>query len=132
MIKDGVSILRLMTGEDIIGLITEDKTGYYVTCPFKLVFRRIHTHSSGIAMFPWLPYELLDSGNVYIQRSNVLCVMDAKLELVECYADLSDDLYMTLTEQDGMYRSQLKDLHKSFFEPESMPDDNNSDPTVWN
>lgn len=112
MTKTLVSILRLATGEDIVGLVSETKTTYQVITPFKVIFRRINQRSVGMTIVPWLPDELLEEHTIAIAKSQVVCTLSPKKEFIDYYHRISDAFYMTLIDLDSAYRNQLTRLDK--------------------
>lgn len=107
-----VKILRLVTGEDIVGLISESKTEYEVISPFKVIFRRLHKRTVGLTITPWLPDELLEDHMTKIGKSQVVCVTTPKTEFIDYYHRVSDEFYMTMIDLDTVYRQQLTQLER--------------------
>ncbi len=138
MITGKVTILRLATGEDIIGTVAEDAEGYQIISPFKVIFRRLRPNMVGLT--------------IYMGKIQVQCTMIPKSEFVDYYHRVSDELYMRLIEHDGIYREQLSQLDKAPtmfdeaagfgmppFSPEDIEhesdessDDGDEPPTTWN
>lgn len=112
MITAAVVILRLMTGEDIVGMTAEDEKGYQVIAPFKLIYRRFSGKSVGVTVVPWIPNELLEENVVHFLHANVLCTMTLKREFVDYYHRISDATYMRSVEFDATYRAQIKNLYQ--------------------
>lgn len=112
MITADVVILRLMTGEDIVGMTAEDDRGYQVIAPFKLIYRRVSGKSVGVTVVPWMPNELLEENVVHFLHCNVLCTMTLKREFVDYYHRISDATYMRSVEFDAIYRNQIKNLYQ--------------------
>jgi hypothetical protein len=112
MIDTMVTILRLATGEDIVGLVSETKTDYQIITPFKVIFRRLHKKAVGLTIVPWLPDELLEEHTIAVAKSQVVCALTPKKEFVDYYHRISDEFYMTLIDLDSAYRTQLMQLDK--------------------
>lgn len=124
MMTGHVVILRLATGEDIVGTVSEHDTDYQVISPFKVIFRRFNTQrygAVGLLLVPWLPSELLTEHTMSIGRSQVVCVMHPKQEFIDYYHRISDEMYMFMIEHDQLYRQQLTRLPNPFMDP-SMSD----------
>lgn len=116
-----IAILRLTTGEDIIGLISEIKTEYQVINPFKVIFRRLNAENQvGLLIMPWLLDELLDEHTTVISKSQVVCIMTPKKEFIDYYHRISDDFYMRLINLDSIFRKQLLNLKYNSPTIESM------------
>lgn len=107
-----VKILRLATGEDIVGMVSETKTSYKIMTPFKVIFRRLHKRTVGLTITPWLPDELLEEHTMTLAKMQVVCELIPKKEFIEYYHRISDEFYMTLVDLDSVYRSQLEQLDK--------------------
>lgn len=115
-----VAILRLTTGEDIIGLVSETEAEYQVVNPFKVIFRRFSNKNNvGLMVVPWLLDELLDEHTTVISKSQVVCVMTPKKEFVDYYHRTSDDYYMRLINLDSAFRNQLSNLERRSLDIES-------------
>lgn len=112
MITGKVVILRLSTGEDIIGTVSEQPDGYQIISPFKVIFRRLKPNMVGLTIVPWMMDELLDEHTIYMAKSQVICTMVPKEEFIQYYHRVSDDMYMRLIEYDQIYRDQLSTLEK--------------------
>lgn len=110
MTQTAVLLLRLATGEDIVGMVSETKSQYEIISPFKVIFRRLHKKAVGLSIVPWLPDELLENHLTRIAKSHVVCVTTPKKEFVDYYHRISDDFYMTLIDLDQQYRKQLLNL----------------------
>lgn len=107
-----VKILRLATGEDIVGMVSETKTSYQIMTPFKVIFRRLHKKAVGLTIVPWVPDELLEEHTMSIAKTQVVCALTPKKEFIEYYHRISDEFYMTLVDLDSAYRHQLTQLDK--------------------
>lgn len=83
-----VKILRLNTGEDIIGSVLMDDKHRYVSIenPMRVVVKRIVAKGqTTLLMAPWLPIELLMDNFATIDYSNILTIVDPKPMFSEYY-----------------------------------------------
>ncbi len=112
MITEQVLILRLSTGEDIVGTTTTTNTDYHIHTPFKVIFRRLTKTSVGLSAIPWLPDEILDDHNITLSKTQVVCTMIPKQEFVDYYHRTIDEFYMSMVKLDTSYRKQLELLEK--------------------
>ena len=83
-IVQGVKIVRLQSGEDIIaGLIQDDESEMIMLDnPMHLIFKRT-SQGTVMMMLPWLPIELIKDNIATIYSSDVLTIVDPKDALVE-------------------------------------------------
>ena len=85
----GVKIVRLQSGEDIIaGLVQDDESEMILLDnPMHLIFKRT-SQGTMMVMLPWLPIELIKDNIATIYSSDVLTIVDPKDALVEYYGNL--------------------------------------------
>jgi len=85
----GVKIVRLQSGEDIIASIIEDDETEMVMLnnPMHLIFKRT-SQGTMMVMLPWLPIELIKDNIATIYSSDILTMIDPKDALVEYYGNL--------------------------------------------
>jgi len=88
-IIQGVKIVRLQSGEDIIaGLIQDNKSEMILLDnPMHLIFKRT-SQGTMMVMLPWLPIELIKDNIATIYSSDVLTIVDPKDALVEYYGNM--------------------------------------------
>jgi len=88
-IVQGVKIVRLQSGEDIIaGLIQDDESEMIMLDnPMHLIFKRT-SQGTVMMMLPWLPIELIKDNIATIYSSDVLTIVDPKDALVEYYGNM--------------------------------------------
>ena len=85
----GVKIVRLQSGEDIIASIIEDDETEMVMLnnPMHLIFKRT-SQGTMMVMLPWLPIELIKDNMATIYSSDILTMIDPKDALVEYYGNM--------------------------------------------
>ena len=85
----GVKIVRLQSGEDIIASIIEDDETEMVMLnnPMHLIFKRT-SQGTMMVMLPWLPIELIKDNIATIYSSDILTMVDPKDALVEYYGNM--------------------------------------------
>ena len=85
----GVKIVRLQSGEDIIASIIEDDESEIVMLnnPMHLIFKRT-SQGTVMMMLPWLPIELIKDNMATIYSSDILTMIDPKDALVEYYGNM--------------------------------------------
>ena len=84
---DNIKIIRLQTGEDLIGNYTEEEgdSAVYLKNPMTLLFKRLPTGKAVLLMSPWLPIELVEHNSVWLYSNDILTVMQPKPHLIEYY-----------------------------------------------
>ena len=85
----GVKIVRLQSGEDIIAGLIEDNESEMIMLdnPMHLIFKRT-SQGTMMVMLPWLPIELIKDNIATIYSSDVLTIVDPKDALVEYYGNM--------------------------------------------
>jgi len=85
----GVKIVRLQSGEDIIAGLIQDDTSEMIMLdnPMHLIFKRT-SQGTMMVMLPWLPIELIKDNIATIYSSDVLTIVDPKDALIEYYGNL--------------------------------------------
>lgn len=116
-----IKLFRLSTGEDIISSYIEDEQGYVIfKNPMKLVFRRIPTGSTVLAILPWLPHELVKDDVAAINSHDIVTVMDLKDEMIEYYHNVVLALEELDTLNEGSLREKLFGEENGIEEDESL------------
>ena len=81
-----VKIVRLVSGEDIIGYVEEDNDTVLLGSPMTVLFKRIPSSGKSIMMMSyWLPHEIVEEDLVEIPRNQVLFIMNAKETIIDYY-----------------------------------------------
>jgi hypothetical protein len=88
-ITQGVKIVRLQSGEDIIAGLIQDNESEMILLdnPMHLIFKRT-SQGTMMVMLPWLPIELIKDNIATIYSSDVLTIVDPKDALIEYYGNL--------------------------------------------
>ena len=88
-IIQGIKIIRLQSGEDIIAGLTHDDESEMMMLdnPMHLIFKRT-SQGTVMMMLPWLPIELIKDNIATIYSSDVLTIVDPKDALVEYYGNM--------------------------------------------
>lgn len=81
-----VKIVRLVSGEDIIGYVEEENDSVLLGSPMTVFFKRLPSSGKSIMMMSyWLPHEIVEEDIVEIPRNQVLFIMDAKETIIDYY-----------------------------------------------
>jgi len=85
-----IKILRLNTGEDIIGAcLMDDEHGCVgVENPMKLHMRRMPVAGQAmLVMAPWLPLEVIEDNFATINYDDIITVVEPKRKLIDHYTN---------------------------------------------
>jgi len=80
-----IRILRLTSGEDIIGNASEQYVGQYKVSEPMSVGIDFRGREAGLVMNHWLPVQLIKENEITIEPKDILCVMEPNDELREYY-----------------------------------------------
>ena len=124
---EGVRIVRLQSGEDIIaGYSGNTNTNLVVLDnPMHLIFKRT---PQGIVMMmlPWLPIELIKDNIATVLSGNILTIVDPKDNLKEYYHKDVNTTQIKLL-KDNALSQKLRDASDEY-EDESEEEDGDEDP----
>ena len=104
-----IKLFRLATGDDIISAFVEDEESNSIVLqhPMKLVFRRIPTGATILAMMPWLPSELIKVDAAVIDLAEIVTVLDLKDEMVDYYLNVVEKYLLSTENADEILRERL-------------------------
>lgn len=78
-------MLRLTTGQDIIGTVSDTGKGYYLVAePMSVEIEHKGNHT-GIAMAYWLPVQIIKNNTVILKYADILAILDPNDSLIEYY-----------------------------------------------
>jgi hypothetical protein len=106
-----IQIIRLQSGEDVIGDITVKENGTLVVYDPMVVLVDYRNKVAGMVMRPWLPMQLIKKNNVTLRTKDILFVVEPTDELVEYYISGIEKLHQLLYAKDIM-----KDLDDEDYE----------------
>lgn len=89
-----IKILRLNTGEDIVGsCLMDDELGCVnIENPMKVYVKRATIGSSMLFILPWLPLEIIEDNFATINYDDIITVIDPKKSFVEYYNNAVEEL----------------------------------------
>jgi hypothetical protein len=104
-----IKLFRLATGDDIISAFVEEEETHSVILqhPMKLVFRRIPTGATILAMMPWLPSELIKVDAACIDLADIVTVMELKDDMVDYYLNVVEKYLLSTENADEILRERL-------------------------
>jgi hypothetical protein len=121
-----IKIIRLNTGEDIIGtcLFDDDSGTFLVDSPMKVyVSRDTALGKAVLIMMPWLPLEIVDENLASISYGDVITMVNPKAQFVEYYYN-TVDRYESLTENNDFQETTFDDDFFNEREEENDEEDN--------
>ena len=98
--KPNHKILRLSTGEDIIGycMLDDESEIVLISNPMKVMLQRVaEAKQTVMIMMPWLPLELIEEDIATINYSDIITMVTPKASFVEYYDNMVDK-YQTIVE----------------------------------
>jgi hypothetical protein len=124
-IIQGVKIVRLQSGEDIIASIIEDDESEMVMLnnPMHLIFKRT-SQGTMMVMLPWLPIELIKDNTATIYTSDVLTIFEPKDALVEYYGNMINTEQLKQMRDNTMVENLKEALSDSEDENDGEEEDN--------
>jgi len=104
-----IKLFRLATGDDIISAFVEDIESNTIILqhPMKLVFRRIPTGATILAMMPWLPGELIKVDAACIDIAEIVTVLELKDDMVDYYLNVVEKYLLSNENSDEILRERL-------------------------
>ena len=114
---EGVRIVRLQSGEDIIaGYSGNTNTNVVVLDnPMHLIFKRT-SQGTVMMMLPWLPIELIKENTAHIYGADILTYIEPKDDLIEYYNNAVND-------------EDLETASTSSIRPQLFNEDEDEEPT---
>lgn len=118
-------ILRLSTGEDIIGNCMFDDNDEYVLVgnPMKVMLQRVpEMKQTVLIMMPWLPLELIEEDLATINYTDIITTVDPKESFIEYYVNTVDK-YQRIIEkeaEDTIERYTLDEFEDEIEDEESF------------
>ena len=104
-----IKLFRLATGDDIISSFVEDIESSTVILqhPMKLIFRRIPTGATILAMMPWLPSELIKVDAAVIDLAEIVTILELKDDMVDYYLNIVEKFLLSTENADEILRERL-------------------------
>jgi len=104
-----IKLFRLATGDDIISSFVEDIESSTVILqhPMKLIFRRIPTGATILAMMPWLPSELIKVDAAVIDLAEIVTILELKDDMVDYYLNVVEKFLLSTENADEILRERL-------------------------
>lgn len=107
-----IKILRLNTGEDIIGecLIDEENSCVNIENPMRVMLRRMtNAGKTMLVMSPWLPLEIIDDNFATINYMDIITVIDPKDSFIEYYTTMVEEFEARMELEEKMTQQELEE-----------------------
>lgn len=79
-----IKIVRLNTGEDVVAIVHQETEGVNLVEPMVIEFHSRGQQTS-MVMSHWLPIQLTDDNQVFVNSTCVVCIMEPNEEFLEYY-----------------------------------------------
>jgi hypothetical protein len=83
-----VKIIRLNTGEDVVGncMFDDNSNSLLIDCPMKVMVSRMSSAGQAmLIMMPWLPLEIIEDNMASINYDDVITIVNPKESFTEYY-----------------------------------------------
>ena len=110
--KIEIKMLRLNTGEDIIGecLIDDENSCVNIENPMKVALKRLtSTERTMISMSPWLPLEIIEDNFAVINYADILTIVDPKASFAEYYSSMVEEYNERIELEKQLTEDELED-----------------------
>lgn len=130
MTPDSYYLIRMITGEDLIGSCRVEGETLIIQHPMKFICRRFSTGETGILLLPWLPEEIIQTTEQIectLLIRDILCKMPLKPEMITFYEKVRD---VKIANADQLNKEAAEHLtHMTELYTESMATENPFD--LW-
>jgi len=112
---DNIKIIRLQSGEDVIADYSqmEGDSSVLLTNPMTLMFKRMPTGRAVMLMSPWLPLELVEKNEAWLYESNILTIIQPKLQIIDYYCNTVKEVQEDML-QNEMHGEGLTDISDQY------------------
>ena len=125
-IFEGVRIVRLQSGEDIIAGYSGNANTNIVVLdnPMHLIFKRT-TQGTVMMMLPWLPIELIKDNIATLLSGDILTIVEPKEDLKEYYHNVINHTQMKMLKDDTLVKNlrDASDEHNDEYDDEDPEGD---------
>lgn len=113
-INTEVKLIRLNTGEDIIGncLFDDDNNNLLIDSPMKVIVTRVtEVGKTMLIMMPWLPLEIVEENLASISYDDVITMVNPKPHFIDYYYNTVDHYVASLEKnnQEELFESEFDD-----------------------
>lgn len=110
-------ILRLQSGEDIIGTTSPFDGGIHIVEPMSFYVNYRNNEPKGVLQLShWLPVQLIMSNEAFIRNEDILVIMEPEEQFLEYYVNAVSKIQNVLDNQDGpegLDEQQINDIFES-------------------
>lgn len=117
-----VKIIRLKSGEDIIGNIIDNMNSLDIFEPMTVDVETRGTYAGQLIMSNWLPVNLIKDNRITLKTEDVLLMMDPEDSFIEYYQTMVDKLKEVIQAKrdvQDMSDEQITEILNAMENPES-------------
>jgi hypothetical protein len=114
-----IKILRLNTGEDIVGsCLMDDENGCVgVESPMKVAVQRsVELGQTMLVMYPWLPLEIVSDNFATINYADIITIVEPKDSFVEYYNNMVIEYEEIIKEREKQGTFDFRDEDEEEFD----------------
>jgi hypothetical protein len=112
-----VMLIRLLTGEDVIGTITDLDGGIHIQEPMLVFVNFRNNQPKGVLQLShWLPVQLIKSNEAFIKHDDILAIMEPEEQFLEYYEGAVSKVKSIIeanVEQENLNDEQIHDILES-------------------
>jgi hypothetical protein len=118
----GVKIVRLQSGEDIIAGLIQDNESEMIMLdnPMHLIFKRT-SQGTVMMMLPWLPIELIKDNIATVLSGDILTIVEPKDDLKEYYHNVINTTQMKML-KDNTLAENLREASDDEYDDDEDPE----------
>jgi hypothetical protein len=89
MLDENIKLVRLISGEELIGKVQVNPQGVQIEKPAIIIVQPPQRQGDrmGIALVGWLPYTMAEKNGVHIKQEHVLFTVDPEPSLLKSYRE---------------------------------------------
>lgn len=112
-----VMVLRLQSGEDIIGTVSSFDGGIQIVEPMSFFVNYRNNEPKGVLQLNhWLPVQLIVSNEAFIKNDDILAIMEPEEQFMEYYSNAVSKIRTVISNQDeldGLDDEEIQDIFDS-------------------
>lgn len=116
-----VKLLRLNTGEDIIGscIMDDENSCVGVENPMKVIIKRMADEGQTmLVMYPWLPLEVIADDFATINYADILTIVEPKESFIDYYDNMVNQYKEIIEERERQGSLDFKEEETEEYDPD--------------